>query len=42
MILHFLEFKEDEINVECYNCESLVSSDESLSDSYKVGLEKIK
>lgn len=28
----FLEFKDEEIDVECYNCGSLVSSDESLSD----------
>lgn len=42
MILRFLEFKEEQIVVDCYNCESLVSSDESLSDWYKLGLEKIE
>lgn len=39
--LPFLEFMEEGIDVECYNCESIVSPDESLSDSYKFGLEKI-
>lgn len=42
MILHFLEFKEDNIDVDCYKCESVVSLNESLHDPYKVGLEEIK
>ena len=41
MILYFLEFKEDEIDAECYKCESIVSSDD-VSDSYKIGLDKIE
>lgn len=39
IILPFLELKEDEIDVECYRCESIVSSDEA-SDAYRVGLDK--
>lgn len=31
----FLEYQDEEIDVECYKCES-------LSDSYRVGLEKIE
>ena len=38
MILPFLELKEDEISVDCYRCESIVSSD-NVSDSYRIGLE---
>ncbi|XP_052627222.1 uncharacterized protein LOC128133731 [Lactuca sativa] len=41
MILPFIELKEDEIDTDCYECESIVSSDE-VSDSYKIGLEKIE
>jgi hypothetical protein len=41
MILPFLELKEDEIDAECYNCESIVSSEET-SDAYKIGLDKIE
>ena len=41
MILPFLELKEDEIDAEAYNCESVVSSDE-VSPAYKIGLDKIK
>ena len=41
MILSFLELKEDEIDVECYKCESIASSYD-VSDSYRVGLEKIE
>lgn len=41
MILPFPEFKEDEIDVECYKCEFVVFSNESLHDSYIVGLENI-
>lgn len=33
--------KEDEIDAECYKCESIVSSEE-VSDSYQVGLDKIE
>ena len=32
--------KEDEIDVECYRCESMVSSNESVGDSYNVRFEK--
>ena len=39
MILPFLEFKEDEIDDECYKCKSIVSSNH-VSDSYRVGFEK--
>lgn len=38
----FLEFKEEETDVECHKCEYLVSSDECLSDTYRVGQEKIE
>nr|KAJ0226213.1 hypothetical protein LSAT_V11C100043120 [Lactuca sativa] len=41
MILPFLEFKEDEVDVDCYNCESIVSSYE-VSDAYRIGLDKIE
>ena len=41
MILHFLELKEDKIDVDCYKCESIVSSEE-ISDAYKYGLERIE
>ncbi|XP_023766538.1 uncharacterized protein LOC111915062 [Lactuca sativa] len=41
MILPFLEFKEDEIDADCYKCEFIVSSDET-SDAYRIGLEKIE
>lgn len=41
MILPFLELKDDKIDAECYRCESIVSSDD-VSDSYKVGLNKIE
>ena len=40
MILPFLEFKEDEIDAEGYNCESIVSSDD-VNPTYMYGLEKI-
>ncbi|KAL7585167.1 uncharacterized protein LOC111912704 [Lactuca sativa] len=33
--------KEDEIDADCYNCECIVSSEET-SDAYKVGLERIE
>ena len=39
MILPFLEIKEDEIDADCYTCESIVSSEET-SDAYKVGLDR--
>ena len=41
MILPFFELKEDEIDAEAYNCESVVSSDE-VSPAYKIGLDKIE
>ena len=41
MMLPFLELKEDEIDAECYKCGSIVSSDD-VSDSYKIGLDKIE
>lgn len=41
-MLPFIELQDEEKDIDCYNCESLVSSDESLSDSYKVGLEKLE
>jgi len=41
MILPFLELREDEIDFDCFNCESIVSSDD-VSDSYRIGLEKIE
>lgn len=41
-MIHFLEFKEEGTDVECYKCESLISSNDSLSDAYKVGLEKVE
>lgn len=39
-MLPFLEFKEEEIDAKCYECDSLISSNDSLSDAYRVGLEK--
>ena len=42
MILPLLELKEDEIDVECYRCALVVSTNDSMSDAYKVGLEKIE
>lgn len=36
-MLPLLEFKEEEIYAVCYECESLVSSNESLGDVYRVG-----
>lgn len=41
-LLPFLEFKEEKIDAACYKYESRVSSDESLSDSYMVGLETVE
>ena len=41
MILPFLEFKEDEIDAEAYNYESVVSS-EDVNPTYMYGLDKIK
>jgi len=41
MILPFLELNEDEIDVDGYKYESIVSSDESF-DSYRIRLEKIE
>ena len=41
MILPFLEFKEDEIDAEAYNCESVVSSDD-VNPTYKFVLDKIE
>lgn len=41
-MLPLLEFKEEEIYAVCYECESLVSSNESLGDVYRVGQEKIQ
>ena len=41
MILPFLEFKEDEIDAEAYNCESVVSSDD-VNPTYMYGLDKIE
>ena len=41
MIFPFLEFKNDEIDADCYKCESIVSSDD-VSDSYKIGQDKIE
>lgn len=42
MNFHFLELKDDEIDVHWYKCESLISSDESLHESYKIGIEMIE
>ena len=42
MIFPSLELKEDEIDVECYKCESIVSSGDNVFDSYRIGLEKIE
>ncbi|XP_052621094.1 uncharacterized protein LOC111908797 [Lactuca sativa] len=39
MILPFLELKEDEIDADCYKCESIISSDET-SEAYRIGLDK--
>ena len=41
MILPFLELKEDEMDTDCYNCESIVSSEET-TDAYRIGLDKIE
>lgn len=41
MILPFLEFMENEIDADVYNCEVVVSSDE-ISPAYRIGLDKIK
>lgn len=41
IILPFLELKKDEIDVDCYKCESIVSSVET-SDAYRIGLDKIE
>ena len=41
MIFPFLELKEDEIDVDCYNCESIVSLEET-TDAYRIGLDKIE
>ncbi|KAI3700157.1 hypothetical protein L2E82_44776 [Cichorium intybus] len=41
MIFPFLELKEDEIDAECYRCETIVSSDD-ISDAYRIGLDKIE
>ncbi|XP_052621579.1 uncharacterized protein LOC128127195 [Lactuca sativa] len=40
-VFTFLELKEDEIDVECYKCESIFSLNET-SDAYKIGLDKIE
>ena len=37
----FLELKEDEIDADCYNCESIVSSEET-SYAYEVRLKRIE
>ena len=39
MILPFLKLKEDEIDANCFQCESIVSSDET-SEAYKIRLDK--
>ena len=41
MVLPFLEFKEDEIDADCYKCEFIVSSNET-SDAYRIELDKIE
>ncbi|KAI3505861.1 hypothetical protein L1887_28170 [Cichorium endivia] len=41
MILPFLELKEDEIDAECYMCETIISSDD-VSEAYRIGLDKIE
>ena len=41
MIFPFLELKEDEIDAEAYNCESVVSSDD-VNPTYMFGLDKIE
>ncbi|XP_023742939.1 uncharacterized protein LOC111891079 [Lactuca sativa] len=41
MILPFLELKKDEIDADCYKCESIVSSDK-VSEAYRIGLEKME
>ena len=41
MLLPFLELHEDDIDSECYKCESIVSSDD-VSESYRLGLDKIE
>ncbi|XP_052625919.1 uncharacterized protein LOC128132944 [Lactuca sativa] len=37
MILPFLELKEDEVDIDGYNCESIVSSDD-ISNAYKIAI----
>lgn len=41
-MLPLLEFTMDEIYVDCYNCKSWVSPDQSFSNLYRVGQEKIE
>ena len=41
VILPFLELKEDEIDVDCYKCETIISSDETF-DAYSFGQDKIE
>ncbi|XP_052626862.1 uncharacterized protein LOC128133449 [Lactuca sativa] len=41
IILAFIELKEDEIDADCYNCESIVSLDD-IYNSYWAGLVKIE
>lgn len=40
-ILPFFEYKEVGIDVDYYECESFISSNESLGDAYRVGLENV-
>lgn len=42
MILPSLELKDDEIDVDCYKCEYMVSSDKSLHETYRVRYENIE
>ena len=41
MIFPYFELKEDEIDVDCFQCESIVSSNET-SEAYKIDLDKIE
>jgi len=41
MILPFLELKEDVVDIDCFNCESIVSSDD-VSDSYRMDWKTLK
>lgn len=41
-MLPFLEYHEEEIDVECYECESLLYFNQSLSDAYRVCLENVE